>query len=164
MCRILTFWDTKFRFCEEKVWRFHKRYKIWRRCDNIVPDGRGYINVGLTNKDGKKRKFTLHRLVYKAYNPSWDIEDSSMNNFIDHKDRNRINNHIDNLRVVTHQENQFNCVSTKGYTFDKERNKYQAAIMLDRKRIFIGRYNTEDEAQRAYLEAKAKYHQYNKSD
>ena len=160
MCRILNFWDTQFRFCKGKAWRFDKCTKKWKRCDNNKPGSRGYIIVCLRNKDGNRRDFTLHRLVYKAYHPMWNIMDSSMNNCIDHKDRNKINNHIDNLRVVTHQENNFNRTSTKGYTFYKEKNKnkYRAVIKINKKNIHLGYYDNETHAREAYLDAKAKYH------
>ena len=157
MCRILEFWDTKFRFCKGKAWRFNKCTKTWKRIDNLVPDAHGYIIVGLSNNDRKVRSLKLHRLVYKSYNPKWDIEDSSMNNHIDHIDGNKLNNHIDNLRVVTHQENHFNRTKAKGYTFDKKGMNYRAYIKFN-KLIHLGCYDTETDAREAYLEAKAKYH------
>ena len=158
MCRILEFWDTQFRFCKGKAWRFYKQTKKWRCCDNNNPDEKGYIRLHLRNKDGKRRMFSLHRLVYKAYHPLWDIMDGSTNNHIDHIDRNRINNHIDNLRVVTHQENHFNRTKAKGYCFNKKGMKYQAYIKFNNKSIHLGYYDNETDAKNSYLEAKAKYH------
>ena len=99
MCRTLTFWDTKLRFCEGKTWRFNKRTNKWIRCDNLKPNNRGYILIGLTNNEGKRKSLKLHRLVYKAYYPSWDIMNGITDNSIDHKDGKKTNNHIDNLRV-----------------------------------------------------------------
>ena len=83
-----------------------------------------------------------------------DIDDTTQQ--IDHIDRNRINNHINNLRIVTPQQNCFNR-NAKGYYLDKH-NKYVAQIKLNRKIKHLGYYDTEEEAHNAYLEAKKIYH------
>ena len=158
MCRTLTFWDTKFRFCEGKVWRQSiTKSKKWNRIDNLKPNCKGYVLVQLTNKERERKKFLLHRIIYKANKPSWDILDNSMNNFIDHKDGDRQNNHIDNLRVVTNQENCFNT-KAKGYSFNKNANKWKAQIRLDGRVFYLGSFDTEAEARQVYLTAKDKYH------
>jgi hypothetical protein len=46
--------------------------------------------------------------------------------------------------------------NAKGYT--KRKNKWIAQIKLDYKNIYLGSYNTEEEARQAYLLAKEKYH------
>ena len=51
------------------------------------------------------KAYKYHRVVYKCYNPEWDINDSSRDNSIDHIDRNRLNNNINNLRVVNNSQN-----------------------------------------------------------
>ena len=159
MCRTLTLWDTKIKIDDEgKAFRFHKRYNKWKRIDNIKPNNKGYIQVVLTNTERKRKSFQLHRLVYKAHYPIWNIMDNSMNNCIDHKDGNKTNNHKDNLRVVTHQENCFNRTKAKGYCFNKKVNKWQAYIKVDGKRIHLGYFDTEEEARQAYLDAKPNYH------
>ena len=76
---------------------------------------------------------------------------------LDHKDINPSNNKIDNLRIVTSQQNKFNR-NSKGYCWDKSRNKWYSSIHLNKKKIFLGRFNTEEEARNAYLQAKKKYH------
>ena len=46
----------------------------------------------------------------------------------------------------------------KGYTLDKRRNKYQAKIRINNKKIYLGCYDTPEEARAAYLKAKPLYH------
>ena len=41
----------------------------------------------------------------------------------------------------------------KGYTWDKNRNKYMARIYFNDKSYFLGRYNTELEAKLVYTYA-----------
>jgi len=93
-----------------------------------------------------------HRLIYIYHNG--EIENKLQ---IDHLDRNRSNNNIENLRLVTIQENQFNT-DAKGYYFDKARNKFMAYIMVHRKQLYLGHFDTGEEARVAYLEAKERLH------
>ena len=108
--------------------------------------------------DGIKRTFRKHRLVKLAHDPTFDIFDASPSNFIDHENHTRDDNSNDNLRVVTHQQNQFNRSNVKGYTWDKKRKKWVAYIRVNGKSKNLGGFETEDEARKAYLEAKAIYH------
>jgi hypothetical protein len=79
-------------------------------------------------------------------------------NTIDHVDGDKLNNKMSNLRDVTHQENLFNCVRAKGYSWDSVNKKYAARIKVNNLNIFLGRFDTEQEARNAYLKAKQKYH------
>jgi hypothetical protein len=164
MCYIGTIWDTKFRICEDKVFRFHKQSKKWNRCDDNASDNKsGYIRITLTNNQKKQRLFKLHRLVYKICNPSWNIMDISDDNQIDHIDNNKLNNKIENLRNVSNQKNQFNQLDTKGYYYNKETSKYQASIKLNKKQIYLGSFETEDEAHNEYIKYKNHYHRFDDS-
>lgn len=65
-------------------------------------DKDGYLVVGI-----KGRKVKYHRLVWflcKGYYPSSEL---------DHIDRNRLNNRIENLREVTRSQNLSNCPPNK---------------------------------------------------
>ncbi len=104
----------------------------------------GYLQTTINNKS-----FLFHRIVYYAHNQDWDIYNSSMNNSIDHIDRDKLNNNISNLRVVNHRENILNrdCVDNqKGYSYDKRNKKYMAKIKLNYKSIHLGYYDTEIQA------------------
>ena len=101
-------------------------------------DKDGYLNTWIN-----KRCFKCHRIVYYIHNPEWDIWDSSPNNEIDHIDRNRSNNNISNLRVVTSSENKLNRY-IKGYYMKGD--KY----VVQFKCKYIGIYDTEQEAQDVY--------------
>ena len=76
---------------------------------------------------------------------------------LDHENRDRSDNRICNLRI-TNRLKQSQNRSAKGYYWDKDRNKWRAEIVYDGKRIRLGRFNTEEEARNAYLQAKEKYH------
>ena len=79
-------------------------------------DGNGYTFVALY-KDKKRNTKKVHRLVAQTFleNP---------NNFpaVDHIDRNKANNHVDNLRWVTTQKNGHNRVDNNEHLNIMRRN------------------------------------------
>ena len=76
----------------------------------------------------------------------------------DHRDGLRANNSRNNLREVTQQQNQHNQTRARGYYWNKARNKWQAYIKVNGKKIHLGYYDLEADARAAYLAAKAIYH------
>ena len=124
----------------------------WWELKGWVNKVNGYRLVGINKKD-----YSYHRVVYFLHNQEWDIHDSCRDNSIDHIDRNKLNNSIENLRVVTHQQNAWNR-DVKGYSFIKASGKYQAQIRVDGKKKYLGMFVSEYEARQAYVEAKKIYH------
>lgn len=64
--------------------------------------GRGYNYCRIININGQK-KITIHSLVAKIF-----IGERPINFDIDHIDRNKLNNRVDNLRYLTKSENALN--------------------------------------------------------
>jgi predicted GNAT family N-acyltransferase len=85
-----------------------------------------------------------------------DIDDKEKQ--IDHINGNRLDNNINNLRLVSNQQNSFNRTRARGYTWNKRNKNWNAQIMLNGKHIHLGCYTTEDEARKAYLNGKLLYH------
>ena len=104
-----------------------------------------------------KKYHGLSRIIYKAHNKDWDIIDNGKNNFIDHINTNSLDNRIENLRVLTHQQNQFNR-NAKGYYWNKKLNKWRSQIKINGKVKFLGHFDNEEDAAIAYLKAKEIYH------
>ena len=139
------------------VWKPIKN-PYWRKVKYSITT-EGYYRVRLTHNKIEECYYT-HRVIYKFNNPDWDIHDSSNNNQVDHIDNNKGNNNIENLRIVNSSQNNQNKLSTKGYSWNKNSNKYQAYIKLNKKYYHLGCYDTAEEAREAYLIGKEKYHTY----
>ena len=118
-------------------------------------DSHGYNHCCIT-LDGRPINLLEHRLVWKLAHPDWDIWDSSPDNIIDHYNRNRRDNSLENLHIVNNQQNQWNT-DAKGYTL-RPSGKYEAQIRVDGVTISLGMHATEEEAHAAYLQGKIKYH------
>jgi hypothetical protein len=71
----------------------------------------------------------------------------------DHKDRDRANNRISNLRLATRQQNAEN-VTGEGVRFEKDRQKWLARVTVEYHEINLGRYDTKAEALAAVNAAK----------
>ena len=69
-----------------------------------------------------------------------NIDDLNM--CIYHIDGNRMNNHLNNLRIVKHQQNSWNMTRAKGYRWHKTK-KIRAHIYIDAKAIYLGSYKTK---------------------
>jgi hypothetical protein len=110
----------------------------------------GYINIQL--------RFNSKYFHLKAHQFAWYWVNKECVKCLDHINGVRDDNHICNLRSVTHQENHFNQTKAKGYCWDKNNNKWKVQIKLNEKQIFLGRFDNEKDARAAYLEAKEKYH------
>ena len=150
--------DVKFKYEDGNVYRLYeyKKGHEWKEI-KIQSDGNGYKRLQFyVNK--KIYNFSLHRLIYWLHNPDWDIYNSSTNNSIDHIDGDMLNNNIENLRVVTNQENQWNQTRAKGYSWNKTANKWVSRIRLNGKLKHLGNFDKEEDAHNCYLEAKKKYH------
>ena len=115
-----------FRYEEDTLFKKRKNNSQWTCYDDLKPHTSGYILVTVNGKTMK-----LHRLVYLFHNPEWDISDSSLDNSIDHINGNKLDNKIDNLRVVTHSQNKQNTTHyggkpIKGVHFDNTNNRWMA--------------------------------------
>ena len=103
----------------------------------------GYKRVGY-----KRKEYLMHRVVYEMF---YGPIPKGME--IDHINRIRDDNRIENLRLATSQQNSFNT-SSKGYSWGKHANKWIAQIRIEGKKKHLGCFNTKEEAKKAYEDAK----------
>ena len=121
---------------------------------------RGYYIISL-NKTGNWKTYGIHTLVAQEFLEKPEVEHKLV---VDHIDRNRSNNQVTNLRYVSYSQNnmnrskQANCTSMyKGVSWHSVRRKWQSQIVVDKRNICLGYFESEIEAASTYAEA-AKEH------
>lgn len=102
----------------------------------------GYYTVSLMI-DNKAKTFYVHQLVAKAFIGDF----SELNLELDHIDRDKSNNHVDNLQWISKKDNLRNRnvqgqIPLKGVYYNKNSKKYQTQIIIDGKIIYLGSYST----------------------
>lgn len=77
--------------------------------------------------------------------------------FVDHIDRNPLNNCRDNLRIVNASQNRMNSLTPsnnssgyRGVSFSKRHKKWKAEITVGKERLFLGYFDTPALAGKAY--------------
>jgi len=105
-----------------------------------------YLDSNGYPKSYKARGHTLHRYLLGKQ------EEGCV---IDHINRNKLDNRLENLRIITAKENSYNrtkSVSSKNsYKGIVQRsNKYYASISKDKIKSEIGPFETEEEAAKMY--------------
>lgn len=117
-------------------------------------DGRHYHEICY-----QKVKYRAHRIAWKMH---YGEEPPPI---LDHIDNNGLNNSISNLRAATVTQNGWNAKKSsrnqsgyKGVSFNKEKNKWRAAIHVNKKTKLIGYFSSPEEASIAYQKESAALH------
>jgi hypothetical protein len=118
-----------------------------------------------TLNSGGYRLIMISGRNHRAHRLAWLITYGSVPpNDIDHKNQNREDNRIENLREATRVVNRRNASRSKnntsgftGVVFHKSMNKWCAQIVLNRKNIVLGYFAKIDDAIQARMQANKKY-------
>lgn len=110
-------------------------------------DGHGYLMCMLLGQ-----KFKVHQIVWLLHHKQFPRLP------IDHANRQRRDNRIENLRVATDVENQQNLVASTSPTAGTWRSprsgRYAARFTYKGKKVYLGYFDTQAEANAAYRQAK----------
>jgi hypothetical protein len=117
-------------------------------------NSKGYNQITIT--------FNNKTISLLAHQFAWYVVNKECVEQIDHINGIRNDNRICNLRSVTHQQNNWNQVNAKGFykIFHNNSIYYISSICVNKKRVYLGCYSTEQEARNTYLQAKEKYHKF----
>jgi hypothetical protein len=113
----------------------------------------GYLQVKFENKN-----YQAHRIAWAIY-----YGKDPGNFVIDHKNRTRDDNRIDNLRIASTADNCYNVARKDnisgflGVVWNKRLKKWAATIQVERRRLHIGVYALFEDAVAARLQAEEKY-------
>ncbi len=121
----------------------------------------GYLYVNLCNVVNKS--YRVHKLVAMVF---LNHKPEGYKKVIDHINHDKLNNSVDNLRIVSHRKNISNVNGKSegrftskytGVSMSRSSKKWAAQIYLNGRVKHIGVYSTEIEAANAYQEALDNY-------
>lgn len=116
------------------------------------------MNVGYLFIRVRDQTLLGHRVAWALHHGAWPEGE------IDHRDRDKLNNAIANLRLSTRTQNITNRPGTavsgfKGVCANKGTpDRFGASIRVNGKRLWLGTYGSPEEAHAAYCGAARTYH------
>lgn len=130
---------------------------------------KGTVTAGCPSKRGDLQ-IRVDHCLYKAHHLAWFYMTGTWPKpQIDHDDRNRANNRWKNLREATNSQNGANKTGLKGtgtgiknvscvHGYGNRRTRYIAYGSTNQKRVYVGSFDTLDEASAAaFAHAKKEY-------
>lgn len=103
----------------------------------------GYLVVAI-NKNGKRKSYSVHRLVAQAFIPNPENKRT-----VNHKDGNKKNNRVSNLEWNTDSENVNHAIITGLLKFENNRKGSKEVEQYDKNMNLIATYPSMREAERA---------------
>lgn len=132
--------------------KLQHRIKIGDKAGCIAYNGtKKYPYKAVTHQN---KQYVIARIIFLMFN-------KYLPEFVVYKDGNSLNTKIENLIEANTSQQQYrraNKTKYKGVSFCKKENKYKSQIRTNCKLVHLGYYDTPEEAHKAYLEAKEKYH------
>ena len=127
------------------------KFKGWRNITSSFNGRKSHLIIDLVDSEGKRKSYQLHRLLYEIF-----ISPIPEGAQVEHKDRNGLNNTLDNLRLSTQSQNVMNQKTRKGRKFkgvySSKSGKWECRTSFKGKTVYLGVYHTELDAAKAYNE------------
>lgn len=120
---------------------------------------KGYA-TGTLRIDRKDKTVSMHRLIFLSH---YGLSSDSVP-MVDHINRDKLDNRLENLRLATGSQNLMNrgstCVNTSGYkgVSEKRSGVWRAVIGCEGKQTNLGHFSSPEEAALAYNTAARELH------
>jgi hypothetical protein len=138
------------------TWRVTRSRKVVEGSVAGSVNNEGYCHIKFCNVNYK-----AHRLAWLYMYGVWPP------NCIDHINRVRNDNRIENLRLATKTQNgqnrslsKTNISGVTGVTWYKKSQRWRAQICVDGQHLYLGTYDTVEDAANARYRAEDKFHHY----
>lgn len=159
--------------CTSDIVQIHTKKGFIGIIDSIDADLVSIAWIAHTTKSGVTY---LHQNIYKGNKRTTEQiqrlimsrmlgRPLTQDEYVDHEDRDGLNNRRKNLRLCTFSQNlqnqkrySNNTTGYKGVSFHKIMDKYQAYINVNKKRFYLGYFDTPEEAHEAYCKAAIELH------
>jgi len=143
-------------YSDGRVFNRHKKRFLKTQSKKLT----AYPKLRLVGADGVNKTHSLHVIIAFVFLGPMPASAE----LVDHKDRNRHNATITNLRYVKRAHNSYNRVSCKNSSSKylgvvlRPNGRYEASIKVNGCYEYLGKFTTEEEAATAYQKAKTRLH------
>ena len=127
------------------IWRVTKSPKAPKGSIAGSVNAKGHVNLQID-----KRMYAAHQVVFALHYNHITRE-------IDHINRNKQDNRVENLRACDSSKNKGNIgllrsnqSGYRGVSLNKSTGKYHAQIKISGKQVYLGRFDTAEDAARMY--------------
>lgn len=134
-------------------WKIHRGRAIRGAVVGFVQPN-GYLATSIGNQS-----YYIHRIIWKM------ATGSDPQNTVDHKNGDRADSRLENLREATFGQNMVNSkpsvkapLGIKGIHLFKQTNRWSSGISVNGKKMHLGYFATPEEAADAYKAASLKFH------
>ena len=135
-------------FRDGRIKYLDKRIKIWK--NKKSSNCNDYLRTRIDEK-----KVLVHTIIALCY-----LGERPEGKQIDHINSIRNDNRVENLQYITASENCLKQTNIKGKpikgTQKLPSGRFRVTIHINKKRTYLGTYDTEEEAIEIYIQAKAK--------
>lgn len=136
----------------EFIWIYRDKHKSKLGKQASIVRSHGYLNI------------CIDSVYYYTHRLAWMYVYGEFPKVIDHINGIKTDNRIENLRSVDQKTNVENVVKPRKHNQSgvlgayKKSNKFQSRIRINGKNIYLGVFDTAQDASKAYLEMKRKHH------
>jgi len=139
----------KFAIVDDQDYEWLNKYK-W-----FAQKGRNtyYARRNICLPNGKQMVVKMHREILGL-----QLGDNHQTHHVNY---NGLNNRRMNLQIVTECEHQWTRIGAKGYYWNKRHQKFHSQISARGKKIYLGSFDSANEARKAYLVARKERSRWN---
>lgn len=130
--------------------RVKSKHKNWEEKKPYLAKGYYYHCLYLKGREKKYKLSQIVAMAFLSHKPNgYDI-------IVDHINNNKTDDRLENLQLITNRLNLSKDRKNKtskytGVYYCKHSKKWRSDIRINKKGVYLGKFNTEEEAHQAYI-------------